>query len=52
MRLAAQRVIGMPPASPTVLLELAALPAFELTRPNRLEAIDQVTELLLETVTA
>jgi hypothetical protein len=41
------RTWALNPSDPPALLELASLPAFELRRPRRLEALPQVTRYLL-----
>ena len=43
-RLLAQRVLRIPPARPTALLDLSSLPAYELTRPRRLASLEQAAE--------
>jgi hypothetical protein len=47
-RIAAQRGLRLPPANPEVLLELSALPAWELTRPRTWSSLPASADLLLE----
>jgi hypothetical protein len=47
-RLLAQRVLRIPPARPTALLDLVSLPAFELTRPRRFDSLEQAAEQVAE----
>jgi hypothetical protein len=49
-RLSAQRSLPLPPPDPALLLDLAGLPAFELTRPKRIDAVDATIELLDRTL--
>lgn len=49
-RLLAQRGLRLPPHDPEGLLELAALPAWELSRPREWELLGPAAERLLETV--
>jgi hypothetical protein len=51
-RLAAQRALRLPPARPDALLELASLPAWELSRPQGWESLPAAADLLLELATA
>ena len=46
--LAAQRVMGIPPADPSRLLELGCLPMLELSRPRDWRAAGEATSCLLE----
>jgi hypothetical protein len=47
-RIAAERGLRLPPVRPEGLLELAALPAWELSRPRRWESLPASAERLLE----
>jgi hypothetical protein len=47
-RIAAQRGLRVPPADPGVLLELAALPAWELARPRTWSSLSASADMLLE----
>jgi hypothetical protein len=47
-RIAAQRGLRLPPANPEVLLELSALPAWELARPQTWSSLPATAEALLE----
>jgi hypothetical protein len=49
-RLLAHRGVRLPPRSPEELLELAALPAWELTRPRGWDSIARSAELLFDAV--
>ncbi|MGC5290929.1 hypothetical protein [Micromonospora sp. DT231] len=51
-RLARQRSFGQLPSDPAALLSLAALPAWELTRPRDWAALDDTHRLLADTVVA
>jgi hypothetical protein len=50
VRLAASRGARLPPRNPDALLELAALPAWELTRPRRWSSLTEGVACLLDTV--
>ncbi|MGH3004321.1 MAG: hypothetical protein ACRDOS_00140 [Gaiellaceae bacterium] len=50
--LARQRAVKVPPLHPQSLLELAALPAWELRRPRRWSSLEEAAGLLLGTVEA
>ncbi len=49
-RLGAQRGLRMAPRDPARLLDLAALPAWELRRPSHWDRLDTATDALLELV--
>lgn len=49
-RLGAQRGVRLPAKDPTRLLDLAALPAWELRRPRDWDALDAADQLLLDLV--
>jgi hypothetical protein len=49
-RLGAQRGLRMAPRDPVRLLDLAALPAWELRRPRAWDGLDAATDLLLERI--
>jgi len=49
-RLAAERAIRLAPRDPSVLLSLAALPAFELRRPHEWSSLEDATKLLLSSL--
>ena len=48
--LAAQRGLRVPPTDPTVFLDLAALPCWELRRPHQWSSLEAAARLLLDTV--
>lgn len=50
-RLAEQRAVRLSPGDPARLLELAALPSFELRRPQEWGTVEPAAEILLETIT-
>lgn len=50
VRLAANRGTRLPERSPDALLELASLPAWELTRPRRWRSLAEAVACLLDTV--
>jgi hypothetical protein len=50
MRLHANRGVNLPPRSPAVLLELAALPSWELRRPRVWESLPSAVDCLLDAV--
>jgi hypothetical protein len=50
--LASRRGIRVSPSDPAGILELAALPCFELRRPRRWDSLERAGELLLATVSA
>jgi len=52
VRLYSNRSITVPPRNPTALLQLSALPAWELRRPRSWAAVPATLELLLETLSA
>ncbi len=47
-RLAAQRGLRLPPVRPDALLELASLPAWELSRPRRWSSLEDAAKRLLD----
>jgi len=47
---ARHRAVRVPPTRPEVLLELAALPAWELRRPQRWESLSEAVRVLLEAI--
>jgi hypothetical protein len=49
-RVRAHRGVTIPPRDPTVLLDLAALPAWELRRPRSWDSLEPAGELLLATL--
>lgn len=49
-RLHAQRGVMLPPRDPAALLDLAALPAWELRRPSAWDSLAAATDCLLETL--
>jgi hypothetical protein len=49
LRLSASRAVRVPPRDPAALLDLAALPAWELRRPKRWSSLGDAVECLLET---
>ncbi|MEH1165884.1 hypothetical protein V6V47_10920 [Micromonospora sp. CPCC 205539] len=51
-RLVGQRSFGQLPSDPTALLSIAALPAWELTRPRDWAALDDTHRLLVDTIAA
>lgn len=51
-RIAPQRGLRLPPVRPDALLELASLPAWELSRPRDWTAMPRVAERLLELASA
>ena len=46
------RALFVPPADPRALLALAALPAWQLSRPRTLESVDEATQRLLGVISA
>jgi hypothetical protein len=50
VRLHANRGVNLPPRAPEALLELAALPAWELRRPQKWESLPRAVERLLVVV--
>ncbi len=46
--LGAQRAVNLPPVDPTVLIDLASLPAWAVERPPELETLPRVVERMLE----
>jgi hypothetical protein len=51
-RIAAERGLRLPPVRPDALLELASLPAWELSRPREWSSLPQAAGLLLELASA
>jgi hypothetical protein len=51
-RIAAERGLRLPPVRPDALLELASLPAWELSRPRAWASLPQAADLLLELASA
>jgi hypothetical protein len=51
-RIAAERGLRLPPVRPDALLELASLPAWELSRPRDWASLPQAADLLLELASA
>jgi hypothetical protein len=51
-RIAAERGLRLPPARPDGLLELASLPAWELSRPREWASLPRAADLLLELASA
>jgi hypothetical protein len=49
-RLGAQRGVRLPPKDPARLIDLAALPAWELRRPRAWESLDHAADVLLDLV--
>jgi hypothetical protein len=49
-RLHANRAVNVPPRDPGALLELAALPAWELSRPDDWDSLPRAVECMLDTV--
>lgn len=49
-RLSGQRGLRLPPADPTVFLDLASIPCWELRRPRHWEALKPAIDLMLDIV--